>query len=346
MTDRIDENPPMSIPEQAAEWLLRWHCGDLSIAERFEYLQWLKTSPVHIAETLRMCRLYSWLENTKLKLFITNEDSFSNVVELPPREREAVAPRSARTVGLWRARIAAGAAAIALIATLGFVVKMTWLDHTLQTQASEWRSVPLSDGSSITAAPYTKLRHVIGDEQRLISLAQGKAVFRVAKDRSRPFLVEAGEIVVEATGTQFTVERHGEQVRVTMREGSVVVGPSADAAATFPNKHLVTDQQLTISGSGEPIVAHVDGKELTERVLGRLIFKPGYTVKAAAAEFNEVNAMKIVVDDATGARPMRGSFEAIDPFSFADAVERITGSTVVRESPERLRIGPEEPHSR
>ena len=90
MTDRIDENPPMSIPEQAAEWLLRWHCGDLSIAERFEYLTWLKTSPVHIAETLRMCRLYSWLEATKLKLFVTNEDSFSNVVELPPlRERAA-----------------------------------------------------------------------------------------------------------------------------------------------------------------------------------------------------------------------------------------------------------------
>ena len=75
MTDRIDENPPMSIPEQAAEWLLRWHCGDLSIAERFEYLTWLKTSPVHIAETLRMCRLYSWLQNTKLNLFVTNEDT-------------------------------------------------------------------------------------------------------------------------------------------------------------------------------------------------------------------------------------------------------------------------------
>ena len=28
MTDRIDENLPVSIPEQAAEWLLRWHCGD------------------------------------------------------------------------------------------------------------------------------------------------------------------------------------------------------------------------------------------------------------------------------------------------------------------------------
>jgi transmembrane sensor len=345
MTDRIDETPPMSIPEQAAEWLLRWHCGDLSIAERFEYLQWLKTSPVHIAETLRMCRLYSWLENTKLKLFITNEDSFSNVVELPPREREAVAARGVRAVGLWRVRIAAAAAAIALIAVLGFVVKVTWLDHSLQTQAGEWRSLPLSDGSSITAAPYTKLHHVIGDEQRLITLAQGRAVFRVAKDSSRPFLVDAGVVVVKATGTQFTVERRSDQVRVTMSEGTVVVCPPAGAERTFA-KTLVADQQLTVSRSGEPAVEHVDGKAFTDRVLGRLIFNSGYTVKAAASEFNEVNAMKIVVDDATGARPMRGSFEAIDPFSFADAVERITGSAAVRESPELLRIGSEEPHSR
>src|SRR5262245_5607749 len=203
MTDRIDENPPFSIPEQAAEWLLRWHCGDLSIAERFEYLQWLKTSPVHIAETLRMCRLYSWLESTKLELFITNEDSYSNVVALPPRERDGISARSARKWGLWRARIAAGVAAIALVSAIRWVVKATWLDHTLQTQASEWRSVPLSDGSSITAAPYTRLRHAIGDDQRVITLAQGMAMFRVAKDPSRPFLVDAGVVVVEATGTQF-----------------------------------------------------------------------------------------------------------------------------------------------
>ena len=61
MTDRIDESPPMSIPEQAAEWLLRWQGGDVNIAERYEYLQWLKTSPVHIAEMMRVFRLHSWI---------------------------------------------------------------------------------------------------------------------------------------------------------------------------------------------------------------------------------------------------------------------------------------------
>jgi len=346
MTDRIDENLPVSIPEQAAEWLLRWHCGDLSIADRFEYLQWLKTSPVHIAETLRMCRLYSWLENTKLKLYITNEDNFSNVVELPPREREALAARSARTGGLWRTRIAAGLAAIALTAVLGFAAKISWLDHTLQTQGSEWRSVPLSDGSSITAAPYTKLRHDIGDKQRVITLAQGLAIFRVAKDPSRPFLVEAGGIVVQATGTQFTVERRQDRVTVTMTEGSVVVRPSEGAAATFDTVPLVQDQQLTISDAGAPTVDQVDAERERQRAEGKLLFQPGDTISDAAEQFNQFNVIKIDVDQVTGARPMRGTFDAIDPLSFAASVQRVTGSPWVWESSERVRIGPHEPPRR
>jgi transmembrane sensor len=346
MTDRIDENPPMSIPEQAAEWLLRWHCGDLSIVERFEYLQWLKTSPVHIAETLRMCRLYSWLENTKLKLFITNEDNFSNVVELPPREREASAARSAGMGRLWRTRIAAGVAAIALTAALGFVAKISWLDHRLQTQGSEWRSMPLSDGSSITAAPYTKLRHDMGDKQRVVTLAQGLAIFRVAKDPSRPFLVEAGGIVVQATGTQFIVERKPDRVTVTMSEGSVVVRPTTAATAKFDTVPLVRDQQLTISDAGTPAVNQVDAVQEMERAGGKLLFGPGDTIKYAVEQFNQFNVIKIDVDQATGARPMRGSFDAIDPLSFAASVQKVTGSPWEWESSQRVRIGPHEPRSR
>ena len=344
MTDRIDDNPPMSIQEQAAEWLLRWHCGDLSIAERFEYLQWLKTSPVHIAETLRMCRLYSWLAGTKLKLFVTNEDSFSNVVELPPREREAVAARIANRAGMWRVSLIAGAAAIGVSIAVGFFAKALYLDHKLQTQASEWRSLPLDDGSSITAGPYTKLHHDIGDEQRLIDLAEGKAVFRVAKDPQRPFLVDAGPAIVTAVGTKFTVERHGREVTVTMHEGRVVVTPAPGSGATFQTASLAADDRWTLSGSEAPQVAQVDGELELEWSRGRLIFKTGVTVGAAAAQFNSYNKTRIVVDDRVSEKQIRGSFEAIDPLSFAAMVQQSAGVSVVRESAELIRIEQSAPH--
>jgi transmembrane sensor len=342
MTDRIDEYPPMSIPEQAAEWLLRWHCGDLSIAERFEYLQWLKTSPVHIAETLRMCRLYSWLENTKLKLFITNEDTFSNVVELPPREREAVAARRASRTGLWRARIAAGAAAIGLTALVAFATKVVWLDHTLQTQAAEWRSVPLSDGSSVTAAPFTKLHHDMGDDQRVVTLSQGSATFRVANDKSRPFLVRAGGVVVMATGTQFGVEIANELVTVTVNEGSVAVSPAQDSAATFRTTSLGVDDQLTISQGGATQVVRVNAEEELEWARGRRMFKDGTEILDAVLAFNRFNRTQIVVDQKTAARQIRGVFELGDPETFAATVERMTGGSLVRQSPDLLRIEPPE----
>ena len=343
MTDRIDDNPTMmSIPEQAAEWLLRWHCGDLSIAERFEYLQWLKTSPVHIAETLRMCRMYSWLQNTKLKLYVTNEDTFSNVVPLGPRENEKTNARSASRMKLWKTRLAAGAAALALSAVLGLVAKIAWFDHTLQTQASEWRSVPLSDGSSITAAPFTRLHHDIGDDQRLISLEAGRAFFRVAKDPSRPFFVEAGGVIIRATGTQFGVESTDEGVTVTMLEGSVIVTPAADSEVKFETVPLVQDQQLIVSGSGQPQIAHVDSERAID--WGHVYLSEGNTIGDAVAQFNDYNDIKIVGDEETSARQMRGRFDAIDPLSFADTVGKAAQASVVRESPELIHIKQPERH--
>jgi transmembrane sensor len=330
MTDRIDENPPMSIPEQAAEWLLRWHCGDLSIAERFEYLTWLKTSPVHIAETLRMCRLYSWLEATKLKLFVTNEDNFSNVVELPPlRERVVSGTSGAGWQSLWKVRAAAGAAAIGLTALLALGAKVVWFDHTIQTQASEWRSIQLADGSTVSAAPYTQIRHEIGDEERLITLEQGSAVFRVAKDPSRPFLVDTGIVVVKATGTQFGVERHADTVTVTVSEGSVAVLSGESGTDAFASVSLKVDEQLTIAGEGKTEFAEVDGRDYLEWARGVLQFKSGNEIRHAVERFNSSNDVKIVVDRVTGERQIRGVFELNDPETFAATVERMTGGSVV-----------------
>src|SRR5688572_13324674 len=329
MTDRIDENPPMSIPEQAAEWLLRWHCGDLSIAERFEYLTWLKTSPVHIAETLRMCRLYSWLEATKLKLFVTNEDNFSNVVELPPlRERAASGTSGAGWQSLWKVRVAAGAAAIGLTAVLALGTKVVWIDHTLRTEASEWWTIPLADGSSVSAAPYTRIHHDIGDEERLVTLERGSAVFQVAKDSSRPFLVDAGFAVIRATGTEFGVELEGDHLHVTVSEGSVTVSPAPQSAGAFAAVPLMVDEKLTISGTGETAVMPVDGEESLEWANRRLTFKEGDKVGDAVARFNKYNGIKMVVDDALAVRQVRGAFDANDPASFAESVQTVTGASL------------------
>jgi len=52
--------------EEAAEWYVRLRDEKLPLAKRLTYLCWLRASPVHIAEMLRMRNLGRRLRGTPL----------------------------------------------------------------------------------------------------------------------------------------------------------------------------------------------------------------------------------------------------------------------------------------
>jgi len=54
------------ITQEAAEWYVRLQDGDVPLAKRVSYIFWLKASPVHVAEMLRMRRLGSRLRRAGL----------------------------------------------------------------------------------------------------------------------------------------------------------------------------------------------------------------------------------------------------------------------------------------
>ena len=49
---------------------------------------------------------------------------------------------------------------------------------------------------------------------RVVNLDHGEAYFEVAKDKRRPFIVNAGNKRVIAVGTRFSVMRKGDDIRV------------------------------------------------------------------------------------------------------------------------------------
>lgn len=137
---------PLSIRDEAAQWLLRWHAGDLGVTERFEYVEWLKTSPVHIAETLRACRLYCWFDQMKpLQPFEYEEP----VTPLPlvhtsqaARETVPAAARSPRGLSVRMRNLTAIAAMISVgIGTFN----MSWgvLHQASLPAESLFRALPL-----------------------------------------------------------------------------------------------------------------------------------------------------------------------------------------------------------
>ena len=60
MTDR--QHRQARATEEAAEWLLKLQESGLTTATRGEFVDWLRESPLHVAEMLRIARLRSVIE--------------------------------------------------------------------------------------------------------------------------------------------------------------------------------------------------------------------------------------------------------------------------------------------
>ena len=63
----------------------------------------------------------------------------------------------------------------------------------------------------------------ITDQERLVELLQGQALFNVAKDSARPFFAMSDDARVRAVGTQFDINRRRTGTTVTVLEGRVAV---------------------------------------------------------------------------------------------------------------------------
>ena len=89
--------------------------------------------------------------------------------------------------------------------------------------------------------------HFVGDERRV--QVEGEAYFQVAKDASKPFIVEAAEMDVRVTGTEFNVMAYQDKDRVetTLVKGSIEVDVEGKVVKMLPDMQAVfskTDKQL------------------------------------------------------------------------------------------------------
>src|SRR6202034_3836256 len=104
--------------------------------------------------------------------------------------------------------------------------------HPCPTAAGQHRDVTLADGSIVSLNTNTIVETDLSRKLRQIYLRKGEAHFQVAHDRSRPFLVHAGDAVVRAVGTEFEVRlREDKHVEVLVNEGRVEVQAAPIAAA-------------------------------------------------------------------------------------------------------------------
>lgn len=360
MDDDVDDKfRPVS--EVAAEWFVRIKDGDLTVAERREYLAWLKTSPVHIAEMLKVSRTFARLRDAlkdeKADTLTAERRDLSNIIDFATRGIVPAAP--APHVGARRLRFAAAFTGLALASLLAVMVKSAVFDRTIETQAGEWRNVSLADGSMVRLGPWTKVKVEFGDKQRFVHLQSGEGYFEVAKDSKRPFIVTTDLVDVRAVGTAFGVARRESEVTVAVREGTVALTPNNRATVNAggdsprPAVEAASHESVPVSAGQKASVSTQSWPAGAERanldrelawIQKRLLFDAAVdTVGDAVREFNRRNSKQIVLSDATlAAKHFSGVFDADDPEAFMQFLERHERMRVVvlRDRPGVLRVEP------
>lgn len=224
------------IEEAAIGWLIRLRDGGAEDWERF--VLWLEANPVH-------AEIYD-----EVALADRTFDS------LPRARPRAIVPVPARPPSGWvsrRAFVGWGGAA-ALLATLGYVSLIPRSEiYAVETGLGERRSVDLAGGSRIDLNGSTKI-FLDRDNSRFARLDSGEALFTVAHDAARPFIVEVGDALLQDMGTIFNVIRSGSALEVAVAEGAVLFNPEREAVNLSPGMVLRQaggDASVSLGDPGE-----------------------------------------------------------------------------------------------
>lgn len=216
---------------------------------------------------------------------------------------------------------------------------------TYSTTIGEQRSITLADGSTVQLNSLSKIRVRFSENERVIDLLEGQALFSVAKDAQRPFIVRSGDVRARAVGTQFDVYRKKSATVVTVVEGRVAVEREAQRAFaesepqstptsasnesthehsyTFGEGPLVLSagEQVTVAGAGEvnqPVAANVSAAVAwTER---KLIFT-STPLSSVVEEFNRYSKAQLIIGENVDDIPITAVFSTTNPKMLIDFLD-------------------------
>jgi transmembrane sensor len=227
----------------------------------------------------------------------------------------------------WRRRMPALAAAcLALAVAVAGLAAWTLHDPVYTTEVGQQQSVRLSDGTRATLNTDTRLVVDYRDNERRVRLDRGEAIFEVAKNPRRPFIVAAGADEVRALGTTFVVRKDRTRLAVTLIEGRVEVRQRA-AGRPAPTKIaiLAPGERLTVRADEPAAVDRPKVEAATAWRRGELMFDDA-SLADAVAELNRYGGEPVTFGDPrVGGLRVSGVFKAGDPEEFARVVAELHG---------------------
>lgn len=307
------------IDAAAAAWAARVDRGPLSDEDQAALEAWAARDPRRAGAYAKALAVSAHLDRAA-----------ALGADFAPADHPA-ARAAARTMGRRRLLATGGLlAAASVVGAVGYGALN--LRGRVATGKGDIRRAPLSDGSAVTLNTDTAIRTTFDGNIRRVELLRGEALFDVAKDAARPFVVVAGDVRVRAVGTSFTVRAHADgRVGVVVREGVVEVWRGAGSKPV----RVAAEQAVQVAGAGVLTPSPIGAAAIDRAMAWRQgqIDLDGLTLGEAAAEFARYSDRRIVIDDpAVAAMKMTGLFSASDPDGFAKAAALSLGLRVATEA--------------
>lgn len=321
--------PPRAAYAEAAAWLAQLHGSNRSAELEADFRAWLKADPENARAFERVTDVWN----------AAGDVNVHGLPRIAAQNAFAAAPRP-RPQRWWPALAALvlGAAALGLFLLLP-------RDPAYVTGIGEQRIVHLSDGTRLSLNAASAVEVDYGRDQRTVRLSHGEALFEVARDPQRPFVVEAGERRVTALGTAFVVRNEPGRLDVTLLEGKVSVTavrqPSGSRLVAEPGSAaavtLAPGQRLRVrAGGSERLDLQPPDAAIAWR-RGEVILDDT-PLDEAVAEMNRYDRRGLVFDDPElGRLSVSGIYRTGDNRDFARAVAAVYGLQVMEE-PGRIRL--------
>jgi len=319
--------------DEAVDWFVRMQSDDVGDDDFAAHADWLASDPEHRAAYDRLVEDWTGLD-------VAADFARRRLAELETAEH----PSPVRRL-VPRPRIAALAAAAAAVLAVGAVLWTSRAEpQTFATRIGEQRSVELADRSTVHLNTGSEIAVRMTRGTRLVDLRAGEALFEVARDPRRPFVVDVGAGRITVLGTSFDIYRAPESTTVTVLEGEVAVfpleasGPPKKAAGVV----LTHGQQVAITGRGKLTnVRPADLAGVTAWRQGRLHFD-GVPLRDVAAEIGRYFEERIVVSDDVAGLQVIANIKIRDLDQTLGFLEEILPIKVARISEDVVRLEPAE----
>ena len=314
--------------EQAAYWCLSLAEGALTASDRIAFDRWL-SDPENARSFEDAVDIWDAVGSVAdrpelIHLRSTALDRFRR--ENRQRWGRHTAPKS-----LW-----IGAVAACLLVAVAMAFLAYTPTHSYRTGLGERQLAILEDGSKLSLDADTEVDVRMERDRRELVLIRGRAKFDVAKNPLRPFSVTAGDKVVVATGTAFTVEMVDRQIHVLLYEGHVAV-LDRDSHVAIPQAASPHDTRIAVDQALQPgrelvmplggaagTVGKADVAQSLSWEAGQLTFDDE-PLSSAVARVNRYATERLVIGDAgTAATRVNGVFTAGDTEAFVEAVTALT----------------------